>query len=149
MVKVLVFGSRSIADYDTVKNELERLNAHVADMGDSLDLISGGAIGVDTLAEQFAKEYELPIEVYKPQYHKFQNKNLAPLARNTQMVADCDWGMCFWDGVSKGTLHTIKEMAKAGKTVYIYGVKEVAIINPPSSSEEAVSFINGKLGGGG
>ena len=77
---------------------------------------------MDTLVEKFAEEYEIPIEVMKPDYTKY-GENYAPLKRNDDMVKEADYGVAFWNGASKGTLYTITELAKAGKQCIVIGVK--------------------------
>ena len=122
-MKILVFGSRTINDYKQVEDHLYNMYNQFIDEGDDCSLISGGAIGVDTLAERFAKEYEVDIEVYKPNYTKYGKK--APLIRNKKMAELCDKAICFWDGQSRGTMHTLMMLAQMGKETTIYGKKEV------------------------
>ena len=69
-LRVAVIGSRGIDHAD-----LSRYIPEEATM-----LISGGAMGVDTLAETYAAEKGLPIKVIKPQYELFGKR--APLLRN-------------------------------------------------------------------
>jgi len=55
---------------------------------------TGGAEGVDQLAERIADELGLPTETIEPEYHRYpNNKRQAPLDRNTVIV---EGGTC-WD----------------------------------------------------
>lgn len=124
MVKVVIFGSRNITDEDFIWKHFDALITDVQEAGDYLELIRGGAVGVDSIIEKFAKNSAIPIEVIKPDYEKFNDKRIAPLERNKQMVEKADYGMCFWDGKSRGTMHTIMLLVEAGKTVIIHGYKK-------------------------
>jgi hypothetical protein len=123
MMKLLVFGSRDFNDIVFADEKLRHIKNVIEDEGDIVEIISGGAIGADTIAEKFANAYELEKHIYTPKYDKYDG-NVAPLMRNIEMVKDCDEAVCFWDGVSSGTLFTIKELAKAGKSVTVYGYKK-------------------------
>ncbi|MDR1240389.1 MAG: hypothetical protein LBK29_00700 [Oscillospiraceae bacterium] len=69
-------------------------------------IVSGGALGIDTAAENFAREHNLPIRIFKPNYFAFGK--IAPILRNKQIVKAADRILAIWDGKSKGTFHTIK-----------------------------------------
>ena len=81
-------------------------------------LISGGAMGVDTLAEAYASEKGLPIQVIKPRYDLFGKK--APLLRNRQIVECADLVIAIWDGESTGTAYTIDYAHERGVPVRLY-----------------------------
>lgn len=63
-------------------------------------LKSGGANGVDKLAEEFFKAfYEIDAEILKPDYAAFKGRErLAPLARNADIVKDSDYLIAIWAG---------------------------------------------------
>lgn len=69
------------------------------------EIISGGAPGIDHLAEMAAKELNVPITVLRPQYSLHGRK--APLYRNREIAERCDYLLAFWDGSSSGTGYTI------------------------------------------
>ena len=106
---VAVVGSRSIPSVDLEKLLPEGTSA----------LISGGAGGVDALAEQYAKEHGLPIRVFRPDYKTYYYKR-APLERNQLIVDTADFIVAVWDGKSSGTKDTIIRAQKAGKQVRVY-----------------------------
>ena len=109
-MKLMVVGSRSIQEFD--------LSAHVP--ADADTLISGGAGGVDTLAEQFADSHRLSKYIIRPRYDTYGRA--APLKRNEQMVDLADALLVIWDGCSKGTLHTINYAKKMGKPITLIQV---------------------------
>lgn len=106
-MKLLVAGSRSIKNFD--------LSKYIPN--DTEIIISGGSAGVDALAEQYADEMKLSKFILRPKYKRY--KRGAPLKRNDEMVDMCDKVLAIWDGVSKGTKHTIDYANKVGKPVEI------------------------------
>jgi uncharacterized phage-like protein YoqJ len=94
-MKLAIVGSRSL------KINIERFVDKNATM-----IISGGAIGIDTAAANFAKNNNLPLCVFKPDYIKFGKS--APILRNKQIVKKADSILAIWDGKSRGTAHVIK-----------------------------------------
>ncbi len=77
------------------------------------EIISGGAMGVDTLAERYAADCKLKMTVIKPNYQLYDKT--APLVRNGVIVKEADYVLILWDGVSRGTLHVIMHCMKIGK----------------------------------
>ena len=111
-VKLLVIGSRSIIDFD--------LSAHIPEGVDLI--ISGGAVGIDTLAEDYADTHGIKKLIIRPQYSKYGK--IAPLKRNEVMVDSCDKVLAIWNGKSKGTEYTINYARRKEKTVIEIMVKE-------------------------
>lgn len=99
-MKLLIAGSRSIREFD--------LSPYIPDDTDLI--ITGGAEGIDSLAEQFADQHKLSKLVLRPQYHLF--KRNAPLIRNKKMVDIADAVLIIWNGKSKGTQYTIEYTEK-------------------------------------
>ena len=104
---MLVAGSRDIKEYDIEK--------HIP-QGVTL-IISGGADGVDTLAEKYADMKRLSKLILRPRYDIYGRR--APLIRNEKMVDICDIALIIWDGHSRGTKHTINYANKIGKKVIL------------------------------
>jgi hypothetical protein len=111
MSRLAVVGSRDFPDLDWVSYEVSQL------LADTI-LISGGARGVDSVAEDAARAVGLTVRVYKPDWKKYGKG--AGFIRNKQIVDDCDELWAFWDGRSKGTKHSIDLALKADKPVTIY-----------------------------
>ncbi len=106
-MKVAVIGSRSIRQIP--------LSAHLPP--DTTEIITGGARGVDTAAQDYAKAHGIPLTVFLPDYARY--RRAAPLKRNDRIVEACDLLLAFWDETSKGTKYTIDRCKAAGKTVKI------------------------------
>lgn len=101
-MKVAVIGSRSIFAAD--------IGMYISD-GD--EIVSGGAIGIDSCAAEYAKKNGLKLTVFLPQYERYGRA--APIMRNKIIVEYADKIVAFWDGKSKGTLSVIKYAQKTGK----------------------------------
>ena len=101
-MKVAVVGSRSIFTTD--------IGMYISD-GD--EIVSGGAVGIDSCAAEYAKKNGLKMTVFLPRYERYGRA--APIARNKKIVDYADKIIAFWDGKSKGTLSVIKYAEKTGK----------------------------------
>ena len=102
-MKLLVVGSRSITEFD--------LSPHVQAEVDTV--ISGGANGIDSIAERYADLHRLSKYILRPRYDLYGRA--APLKRNEQMVDMADAVLVIWDGRSKGTQYTVRYAKKMKK----------------------------------
>ena len=102
-MKLLIVGSRSITKFD--------LSVYIPDNIDTV--ISGGASGVDSLAEQYADLHRLSKYIVRPRYDLYGRA--APIKRNEQMVNIADAVLIVWDGNSKGTKYIIDYSKRTGK----------------------------------
>jgi len=106
-MKLLIVGSRGIDDFD--------LSPYVTAEVDFI--ISGGAAGVDTIAERYADKNGISKLILKPNYKLYGR--CAPLKRNEKMVDVADRVLVIWDGKSKGSLYTIRYAEKIGKDLAV------------------------------
>ena len=109
-MKLLIVGSRSITDFD--------LSPYIA--ADVDTVISGGAGGIDRLAENYADTHRLSKYIFRPRYDLYGR--VAPLKRNEQMVDIADAVIIVWDGCSKGTRYTLKYAEKTKKPITLIRV---------------------------
>ena len=73
-------------------------------------IVSGGALGIDTLARKLAHELNINLIEFFP-------GNKSPLKRNTRIAFTCDILIAMPDGQSTGTYDTIRKATKMGKKV--------------------------------
>ena len=104
-MKLAVVGSRGFVNKHRIYLELYKFFKKYPD----LELVSGGARGVDTIAEHFAKDVGIPIKVFHAQWDLYGRS--AGYKRNHLIWDYADQGIAFWDGESKGTAHSF-ELAK-------------------------------------
>ena len=81
-------------------------------------IVSGGAIGVDSCARDYAKRHGLKLIEYFPDYQHYGGGH-APLVRNRLIVDECDCLLAFWDGTSRGTKYTIDYATNVDKSMKI------------------------------
>ncbi len=109
MTRVAIIGSRSLTNVDISKFVPKN----------TTEIISGGARGIDTLAEKYADKNGIPKIIIKPDYKKY-GRYVAPLKRNAVIVKLADVIIALWDGKSRGTKYTIDHAKKCGKPTKIY-----------------------------
>lgn len=112
-MKVIIAGSRSIVDFSAVANAAEKSTWKT----DITEVVSGHARGVDRLGEQWARQNNLPIKVFKADWGKFGQR--AGYLRNAQMADYADALIAIWDGKSSGTSDMVRQMQQRNKFVYI------------------------------
>ena len=75
-------------------------------------IVSGGALGADTYAKEYAIKNNIPIVEFLPDYKRYGRN--APIIRNMQIVDNCDFLLAFWNGTSRGTKFTTDYADKRG-----------------------------------
>ena len=113
-MKLAVIGSRNLTDIDIDKY----ITADVE------EIVSGGAVGVDRCAAEYARSKGLKLTEFLPEYERYGRA--APIVRNKQIVDYADKVIVFWNGASKGTQSVIEYAQKTGKQCEIikYGDTE-------------------------
>ncbi len=111
--RIAVVGSRDWPDAELVRRTME-----IWFVGKwPVEVVSGGARGVDTMAAEAAVFLGCDLKVFPADWNQFGRS--AGYRRNAQMASYCDEVLAFWDGKSKGTGHMIDLALKAGKPVQI------------------------------
>ena len=106
-MKLLIAGSRKIEDFDISKYVTNEIDV----------ILSGGAKGVDTIAEEFADKNKLSKIILRPKYNIYGKA--APLKRNEELINMADKVLVVWDGASKGTKYTIDYAKKLNKDIEV------------------------------
>ena len=118
---LLVVGSRTVTDYDFVKEKIDQATAPYRNSHEIL-IVSGGADGADSLAERYARENGLSMKVMKADWGKYGKR--AGYIRNEQMhrfIAGYSRRGClaFWDGKSRGTQHSFSLAEKFSNPIKV------------------------------
>jgi hypothetical protein len=130
MTKIGVVGSRSFTNKQFLTDTLD---SHLDIFGPFI-LVSGGASGADSMAEQWADDHGLQKEIYPADWEDLSQPDaviktradgkkydaLAGHRRNSVIVKESDFLLAFWDRKSPGTRSSVEKAKKAGKSVYIY-----------------------------
>lgn len=119
-MKLAIVGGRDFNNYDKLQEVVGMITGCIdvlfADQYKPM-IISGGAKGADSLAEDLAIDYEWPYKEFPADWDKYGKS--AGFRRNQQIVDACDVVLAFWDGKSKGTRDTINKAKVAKKPTFI------------------------------
>lgn len=110
-MKVAIVGSREYG-------QIYKVQEYVCSLPPDTVIVSGGARGVDHMAEFAALATGKAVQIFKPDWNKHGKK--AGYLRNIDIVNAADRVVAFWDGVSKGTQHSITLAKKNGKPVEVH-----------------------------
>lgn len=86
------------------------------------EIVSGGAQGIDTCAEKYAKANSIKFTEFLPEYEKYGRA--APILRNQQIIDYADAVLVFWDGESRGTKNVIDSCKKKNKRIIILKINK-------------------------
>ncbi len=107
-MKVAVIGSRGLWIND--------LGKYLP--GDTTEIVSGGARGVDTCAKEYAAKNNIKLTEFLPKYEKFGK--IAPLMRNDEIIEYADMVLAFWDKRSRGTYYVINKCREMKKMLKVF-----------------------------
>ena len=127
-MRIAIVGSRTYP-------QIQLVEWFIRDLPDGVTIVSGGAVGVDKAAEEYAKRRGLPTSIYLPDLAGCIEKKdftLRYYARNQQIVDNCELLVAFTEKDYGGTWDTIKRARAVGKPVKI--IKPSAFF-PPEEAE--------------
>ena len=143
--RIVIAGSRSFNNYQILLNIMNtQFPEGFPDIVDregkphpSVEIISGAANGVDTLAIQFANRNNLPLSTFPADWKTYgfaagpiRNKQMAEYAA----LAEHGILIAIWDGESRGTANMIREAKKLNLDVRIFDFNgERSDTNEPQS----------------
>ncbi|MCK9543719.1 MAG: DUF2493 domain-containing protein [Novosphingobium sp.] len=120
-MNIAVIGSREFKDKNFVFQTLSGFFDNQLSYGNiSSDyvLVSGGAKGVDSWGEEFWKKHSGECIIFKPEWDKYGKS--AGFIRNKLIIEKSNRIIAFWNGISKGTKHSIDLAISMDKPVDIY-----------------------------
>lgn len=100
--------------------EWEELLLSKVNKSDVTMVVSGGAKGVDSFTKRFAARHHIPLMEFLPDYAKFGR--YATPRRNTQIAKEANRVIAFPSSNFRGTLHSINEAKRLGKSVIIINI---------------------------
>lgn len=106
---IAVVGSRIYPRLDLVRE-------YVRGLPRDAEVVSGGAVGVDSAAEGEARARGLAVRVFRPDWSRGPS---AGHARNAEVVAAADRVVAFWDGSSAGTRSAMRIAYRERKTLEV------------------------------
>jgi predicted Rossmann fold nucleotide-binding protein DprA/Smf involved in DNA uptake len=111
-MKIAIIGSRNL--------KVEALDEYLP--SEVSEIVSGGAIGIDSCAREYAIRNEIKLTEFLPEYEKY--KRGAPIIRNKKIVEYADEVIAFWDGSSRGTQYTVSCAEKQNKPLILIKIKQ-------------------------
>ena len=115
-MKIVIAGSRTITDINIL---LKAIKLSEYKITDDDEIVSGGARGVDSLGEKYAKNKGIAVKVFKPDWDKYGKS--AGIIRNYEMAKYCDRAIVIHNG-SNGSLNMIKNLIKFNKDFFEYKI---------------------------
>jgi len=110
-MKLAVIGGRDFRDKELLYSTLNSLKIKPE------KIISGGASGADTLAESWANDNKIEVQIFYPDWKK-HGKAAGPI-RNRLIIGNCDVCIAFWDGKSRGTKSSIDLCKTNGVSLHV------------------------------
>lgn len=112
MTRLIIAGSRYYTDYSTVEKDVDFIRSrHHIDT-----IVSGTARGVDSLGERYAKEHNINLMRFAPDWDRYGKR--AGYIRNTEMANNADILLVIMYPDSKGSM-LMYNIAKQKKlTIY-------------------------------
>lgn len=110
-MKVIIAGSRDIVSIHYINLAIQKSGFDIT------EVVSGGARGVDQLGERWAKENQIPVRRFLPDWKKYGKK--AGILRNKEMADYGEALIACWDKKSSGTKNMIETAKKQGLKVYV------------------------------
>ena len=136
-IKFAIVGSREFDDYKLFKKIIKLSKFKIT------EICSGGAKGVDSLAEKYAEENNIPIKVFPAEWNNLSQEGAiikerenpwtkkkekycsnAGLLRNTKIINYSECCIAIPLENSRGTLDDINKAKKKGIPIYVYETPE-------------------------
>lgn len=115
MKRIVIGGCRYYNNYQVFKEYVD--NCFDGINKSEIVILSGHCSGVDSMAELYAKQNNITLEIYPADWHKF-GKSAGP-RRNKQMVDNADCVIAFWDNQSRGTQSLINFAKESDKMLFV------------------------------
>ena len=120
--RVIVAGSRCFNDYGLLEQELDKLfKGNDEFVGKEIKIISGMALGADTLAIEYADKHKLTKILFPANWKRYPL--VAGFLRNEDMLSVATHLVAFWNGESTGTRHMIEIAKGKGIPVWVFTTK--------------------------
>ncbi len=116
MNKIIIAGSRNFTDKDFVYEKLDEILSNYED----IEIVEGGARGVDSLARQYAIDYRISYKEFPAHWDSYGKR--AGAIRNNQMANYGDILIAFYNG-SKGTGNMINAAKKRELKIHMVDIE--------------------------
>ena len=120
--RVVIGGCRDYNNYNIFKIHVDYLLQNISKQY-NIVIVSGGASGVDTMAEIYAKDNNYAFELFSADWNKY-GRSAGP-RRNKEMVEVADFVIAFWDYNSRGTKSLIELTKQYNKPLRIKDIRKL------------------------
>ena len=117
-----IVGSRSITSSEYVFSVLDFYLSRLLEENEVV-IVSGGAIGIDSLGAQWAEQRKLKTEIYLPDYKQYGKS--ATFLRNQQIIDNSDYLIAIQENSSRGTQNSIDKAAKKNIPIKIIQYEKI------------------------
>lgn len=117
-VILAIIGARTMNDQKLFD---EKMEDWVTEYGEPDEIVSGGAIGADTMAEKYAAKHSIDLTVFKPDYDKYAGK-YAPIVRNTQIIEHCTHVLAFPSHYGRGTQDSLRKARRFKRKTRVHWI---------------------------
>lgn len=111
---IMICGSRDNINTDAVRTDLHLILLQ----NKTATIHLGGAIGVDSLAEEYCRVLKVKYILHRPDYNKYGRS--APIIRNDEMIKCSDRVYALWNGESPGTKYVISKCLENHIPLFIF-----------------------------
>lgn len=115
-IKIAIVGSRNFKNFDEFTKKIDPVFNRLYEMVECI--VSGGAMGTDSMAERYAKYSNINIIIHRPEWKKHGNS--AGIIRNRTIIKNSDLILAFLLGTSKGTENSIKVARQLKKELLVF-----------------------------
>ena len=114
-MKTIIAGSRTITNWEAVKNAIEWSGFKIT------EVVSGHANGVDLLGEKWARRNDIPVKKFPVTKEDWETygKVAGPM-RNSRMADYGEQLIAIQKDCSRGTQNMIEEANKRGLPVFLF-----------------------------
>jgi hypothetical protein len=111
-MRVIIAGSRSMTDSQQVATAIAQSGFVIR------EVISGGARGVHSLGEAWARTNHIPVRRFPARWERYGKS--AGFRRNEALAHVADALIAVWDGSSPGTCHMIATARQRGLRLFVW-----------------------------
>lgn len=121
-MRLAIVGSRTLTNKQFFNDKIDlALNEWIDKSQTNIThIVSGGARGADTLAEQWAKARNIETVIFKPDWNKYGKR--AGYLRNVDIITNATHVLAFPSHQGCGTQHSIEIAKKQNKPLMIYWI---------------------------
>lgn len=129
MKRIAIIGSRNFKEKEAIARFMRTLK--------NVEIVSGGAAGVDSFAEEIAKELGLPVKIFRPRFYLGYDVN-AYHKRNRKIAEYADEVHIFWHKPTPGSSSTMRHAALLKKPVFVHELRNAESLKEEEKKREEI-----------